>query len=206
MTPSAYRERGFIERVSAAQARDHGVLSNQVGSCVGLYRRSAKSKSKENDMAYIVSKKELVPQPVLVVRRRVKRSEIASAIGEALPHIFVYAQQNGIALAGLPFTRYSEVGPGLLTIEPGMRVVTAGQSPEGEGQVMADTLPGGPAAVTMHTGPYETLTDAYGEIERWIHEEGLTAAGAPWESYITDPGDYPDPKDWKTEVFWPLAR
>ena len=63
-------------------------------------------------MPYSITKKELPPQPVLIVRRRVKRSEIAATIGEALPHIFVYAQQNGIALAGLPFTRYVEMGPG----------------------------------------------------------------------------------------------
>jgi len=30
------------------------------------------------------------------------------------------------------------------------------------------------------------------------------AAGAPWESYVTDPADYPDPADWKTEIFWPV--
>ena len=80
-------------------------------------------------MTYSIVKKELAPQPVLVVRRRVKRSEIAGAIGEALPHIFQYAQQHGIALAGHPFTRYVEVGAGLLTIEPGMRVVGPQQTP-----------------------------------------------------------------------------
>ena len=38
-----------------------------------------------------------------------------------------------------------------------------------------------------------------------METEGLVAGGAPWESYLNDPSDYPDPKDWKTEVFWPLA-
>ncbi len=155
-------------------------------------------------MTYSVTKKELAPQPVLIVRRRVKRSEIAATIGEALPHIFVYAQQNGIALAGLPFTRYVEMGPGLVTMEPGMRVT--GQLPSGDGQIIADTLPGGPAATTIHAGPYDKLSDAYAAIEQWMDAEGLVAAGAPWESYLNDPSDYPDPKDWKTEIFWPLAR
>jgi AraC family transcriptional regulator len=154
-------------------------------------------------MTYSVIKQQLSPQPVLVVRRRVKRSEIAAAIGEALPHIFLYAQQKGIALAGLPFTRYVEMGPGLVTMEPGMRV--AGPAVSGEGEIIGDTLPGGPVATTTHMGPYDKLPDAYAAIEQWIEEKELAAAGAPWESYITDPGDFPDPKDWKTEVFWPLA-
>ena len=154
-------------------------------------------------MSYSITKKELAPQPVLVVRRRVKRSDIAATIGEALPHIFVYAQQNGIALAGLPFTRYVEMGPGMITMEPGMRVT--GQPGSGQGEVVADTLPGGPAVTTVHAGPYDKLSDAYAAIEQWMEAEGLVAAGAPWECYLNDPSDYPDPKDWKTEVFWPVT-
>jgi len=41
-------------------------------------------------------------------------------------------------------------------------------------------------------------------VQQWIADQGLVASGAPWEVYVTDPADYPDPKDWKTEVFWPL--
>jgi AraC family transcriptional regulator len=156
-------------------------------------------------MTYSITKQELSPQAVLVVRRRVTRSEIAATIAEVLPKVFMYAQQNGIALVGPPFTRYVEVGPGVLTIEPGMRVAGASTQSSGEGEVVSDTLPGGPAATTIHVGPYDQLHDAYVAIEQWMKAEGLVAAGAPWESYVTDPADYPDPKDWKTEVFWPVA-
>ncbi len=159
-------------------------------------------------MTYSVTKKELAPQPVLVVRRRVKRSEIAATIGTVLPHVFAYAQQHGIALAGLPFTRYIEASHGMVTIEPGMRIARAAadSKPMEGSDVVATTLPGGPAVVTMHTGPYEGLPDAYAAIEQWMEAQGLTASGPPWESYLTDPAEHPDPKDWKTEVFWPLAR
>ena len=164
-------------------------------------------------MAYDIVKKELDVQPVLVVRRRVKRSEIAAAIGGALPHIFQYAQQHGIALAGHPFTRYVEVGAGLLTIEPGMRIVGARDAPASgagarpvaeEGGVIEDVLSAGPAATTLHAGPYETLPDAYAAVEAWMESRSLRASGPPWESYITDPSEHPDPKDWKTEVCWPI--
>ena len=62
------------------------------------------------------------------------------------------------------------------------------------------------AATTIHTGSYDQLQDAYGAIQQWIEAEGLVADGAPWESYVTDPAEHPDPRDWKTEVFWPLAN
>jgi len=210
MTPSAYRARGFINRVDPAQARGHAALVHKVGPCVGLYHMSEEANS---DVTYSITKKDLLPQPVLIVRRRVKRSEIAATIAEGLGHVFRYAQEHGIALAGLPFTRYPETGPGLVTMEPGMRIASSGQAPNpidpawigtGAAEVIVDTLPGGPAAVTTHAGSYDNLQDAYAAIEQWIEAEGLVAKGPPWESYITDPTEHPDPKDWKTEVFWPL--
>jgi AraC family transcriptional regulator len=173
-------------------------------------------------MTYSFEKKELSAQPVLVVRRRVKRSEIAATIGDALPHVFAYAQQRGIALAGLPFTRYVEMGPGLITMEPGMCVVRValpqnaahgaeiGSDPAGtqgsaEGEVVPAMLPGGLVASTIHTGPYDQLVNAYAAIQEWIESQGFTPSGAPWESYLTDPAEHPDPKDWRTEVLWPIA-
>lgn len=201
-TPTAYRERGFANHADRAQARTHAEIVDAVGPCVGLFHISENKRSPENEMAYSITKKELAPQPVLIVRRRVKRSEIAATIGEALPAIFVHAQQHGIALSGLPFTRYVEMGPGLITMEPGMRVTSPGAA--GQGEIIADTLPGGPAATTVHAGPYDKLSEAYAAIEQWMGAQGLVAAGAPWESYLNDPSDFPDPKDWKTEVCWPV--
>jgi effector-binding domain-containing protein len=163
-------------------------------------------------MPYSIEKKDLAPQPVLLVRRRIKRSEIAATIGTVLPDIFQYALQRGIALAGHPLARYSEIGAGLLTIEPAMRVASGAPIGAGnraaagsdESGVIEETLPGGPAVTTIHAGPYETLSDAYAALETWIESNGFQSAGSPWESYITDPAEYPDPKDWKTEVIWPV--
>jgi AraC family transcriptional regulator len=132
-----------------------------------------------------------------------------------LGHVFQFSQQHGIALTGLPFTRYYDVSAGLLTVEPGMRIAAASDKnpiqvdpswtiAAGEAEVRLDTLPGGFAAVTMHVGPYDQLSDAYAALEQWIESEGLTRSAAPWESYLTDPAESPDPKDWKTEVFWPV--
>jgi AraC family transcriptional regulator len=163
-------------------------------------------------MTYSIEKKELSPQPVLVVRRRVKRSEIAATIAEALPHVFAYAAQRGIALAGLPFTRYIEMGPEFITMEPGMCVTLrqnaaheAEMGSSAEPEVVSAMLPGGLVASTIHSGPYDQLVSAYAAVEEWIKSQGFTPGGAPWESYLTDPGEHPDPKDWKTEVLWPIG-
>ncbi len=211
MAPGAYRARGFADRVDAAQIERHAWVVEQAGPCVGLFYTDGNGTTERNQMAYSITKQEMAPQPVLLARRRVKRSEIAHAIAEALPRVFLYAQQHGIALAGLPLTRYLAASPGTVTIEPGMRIASGAVSTPDDadifaGTIFAGTLPGGPVATTMHAGPYEGLPDAYAAIEQWIEAEGLAASGPPWECYVNDPGDFPDPKDWKTEVFWPLTR
>jgi AraC family transcriptional regulator len=209
MTPSAYRERGFAgfaHGASPAQVEQHAALVEQVSPCVGLYHINEHQKFGRHEMTYAIAKKELTPQPVLVVRRRIKPADLAGTLAEVLGAIFLHAQQNAMALAGQPFTRYVEWGPGMWTIEAGLPVATHSKDAPGEGEVRADTLPGGPAAVTTHTGAYDGLGAAHAAVEQWIEAQGLKAAGAPWEVYVTDPADFPDPKDWKTDLFWPLAH
>jgi AraC family transcriptional regulator len=203
-TPSAYRTRGLVGGADKRKAARHAAVVSSAGPCIRLYRTAGDGRSRDNHMEYSITKKMLSPQPVLVATRRVKPSEIAKTLAETFPQIAIYAQQNGIALAGHPLTRYLDWGPGLMTMEPGMPVAShAGGASDGD--VRADTLPGGFAATTIHAGPYDGLTDAHAAVQHWIEAQGLKVAGAPWESYLTDPADYPDPKDWKTELFWPLA-
>lgn len=213
-SPRAYRRRGFVLPVTAAAAMRHAAIVREVAPCVGLIHVRQNGADAGVAMDYSIVTRDLAPQLALVVRRRVARSEIAAAIGSSLPHVFHYAQAHGYALADKPFTRYIQVGAGLLTIEPGMQVVGSGSPTAGElawpvtgeAQVSEVTLPGGLAATTVHAGPYETLPDAYGALEAWIEANGFTPAGAPWECYITDPAEHPDPKDWKTAVYWPVSR
>lgn len=216
MAPREYRRRGLISVGGHAQSFEHEQAVDRVARCVGLYARDFTTRipgdrTAEMTNSYTVVQKELRRQPVLLVRRRVKRSEIAKTIGEALPHVFWYAEKHGIALTGHPFTRYVEMGVGMVTIEPGMRIAAPADpaligARDEPSEVLLEALPSGPAATVMHAGAYESLADAYAAIEEWMAAQGKHSAGPPWESYITDPADFPDPKDWKTEVLWPLAE
>lgn len=204
IAPSAYRARGFADGRNGSQAATHGALIDSVGPCIGFFRIHERGRPQEHDMAYAIAKKEIPPQPVVVVRRRIKPSEVANTLAEALGQVVQSAQKNGLVLAGQPFTRYLEWGPGIWTIEAGMPVTAHASATSSEAEVHADTLPGGWAAITTHSGPYERLNEAHAAVQEWIEDEKLTPAGAPWEVYTTDPADYPDPKDWKTEVVWPV--
>jgi effector-binding domain-containing protein len=110
--------------------------------------------------------------------------------------------QAGLGMAGFPLARYPVVGPGLLTVEAGVPLL-APTTPSGEMQYAE--LPGGSVVFAVHGGSYDRLSDTHAEIERWIQRKGLRVAGPHWEWYVTDPGEHPDSKDWRTHVYYPIA-
>lgn len=208
VTPSAYRRRGIV---GGGDARVHAGFSAQIAPCVGLFHLDTRFKKEQKMSRYEIVVKDLPAQPVVLVRRRVPREEIGPTIGRVLPSVFQFTQAAGIGIDGHPVTRYPEYGPGMVTLETGMRVTKfTGDWTHGDGgsdgSPYREEFPAGPAASTVHTGPYEGLQQAYGAVEQWIAANGHKPAGAPWEVYLNDPGDHPDPKDWKTEIFWPIEE
>lgn len=204
MTPSAYRRRGSRAFASADDLTRHAALIARVGPCIGLFQAAQYQTHGERSMPYSITQKELTPQPVLVVRRRVRRSDIATSLAEQLGRIFQHVQSGGGAIAGQPFTRYLEWGPGVLTLEIGLPITAPWKQTSGD--IRADTLPGGPVATTTHMGAYENLHEAHAAVQVWMEERSLRGAGAPWEVYVSDPAEAPDPANWRTDIFWPLER
>ena len=201
MTPREYRRRRAVQAGGAVTRIE---LETQIAACIKFYRMEERKTPKRDEMTYTITKKAIAAQPALAVKRKVKPAEIAQNLGEMFGLVHLTAQKLGAALAGPPFARYLDCPPGLWTIEAGMPLAASVGTTEGS-EVVAITLPAGPAAVTVHSGPYDKLSEAHAAIQQWIEKQGLSIAGAPWESYRTDPAEYPDPKDWKTEVVFPLT-
>ena len=55
-------------------------------------------------------------------------------------------------------------------------------------------------------GPHgaEEEREALEAIVAWLDREGRKPAGPPRETYLTDPGENPDPETWRTEIAQPL--
>jgi AraC family transcriptional regulator len=199
MSPRSYRTRGFVGGARAL-AR-HAAIVRDVGPCIGLYRLSTSQRS--ITMSTVSVTRRTVPsQHALVIRKTIPKSQVAAAIGENLPRVFAHAQKAGVAFAGAPFSRYVRIGLGSLEIEIGMPVAT--KAP-GAGEIEPVELRAGSVAFALHRGPYDKLPETYEAIERWIDAQHASRAGAPWEVYVTDPGEKPNPADWETEVYFPIA-
>jgi len=201
-TPATYRARGARQLTPAAR-RTHARVAGTAGPCVGLFHLPLNRQRSHRMPMLSIERRNLTMQHTLLVRLRAARHELAQSIGEGVGKVYLHAQQAGVALAGHPFTRYLAAGPGLLTIEVGFHVSTPAV---GAGEVEAGQLPGGPAVVAIHGGPYEQLSETYAAAERWMETNAFRPADAPWEWYITDPAEHPDPSDWRTHVFWPIAE
>lgn len=150
-----------------------------------------------------VTLQERPAQPVVFQRVEVVATEVQRALAQCLPAVFAHCQREGLTMVGPPYTRYVSMRPGRMTLEAGMQVQVA-RGDDGA-QILAGELPAGPTAVTTHEGAYDSLQEAHVALEQWAEGQGRAAAGGPWEIYVTDPGDHPDPADWRTEVCLPLT-
>lgn len=144
----------------------------------------------------------LPAQPVAFIRRSSGPQEISAAFGEVLPRVWDHLQTAQVAPAGPPFARFLTYSDVEVEFEAGLPTAAP---VEGDGTVGQGELPAGEALVIRHVGPYEQLAAAHDAAARWCDAHDRKPAGPSWESYVTDPGEQPDPAQWVTEVFVPLT-
>jgi effector-binding domain-containing protein len=152
-------------------------------------------------MPYEIEVETLAPQPAYVIRATVEATQLSAKLAELLPEIFQFILANGAGVAGMPFTRFLRTGDTQIEIEAGIPVVKAARIP---GRIEAIELHGGPTAVIVHYGPHEALPAARAALKSWVRDKGKSAADPPWEEYLTDAADEPDPEKWETRVCQPI--
>ena len=154
----------------------------------------------EDQMTYDIERRQISPQLVAYGRGTGNVEEIPDLLGEIFPRVMQHIQAHDGQVTGPPFAHYLSMGEPM-EMEAGMPIAAPIQ--EGDG-VEVGELPGGEALVTVHMGPYEELENAYDALMTYVDEHGLSPGDTMWEVYWTDPGEEPDPDNWKTEVFLPL--
>lgn len=142
------------------------------------------------------------PRLTASVRDTVSRDDVTQVLGRSFQAVKEALATQRIEADGSPYARWHEFGD-QVDLEAGLMVKTAIAE---LGDVKPSQLPGGPAVIAVHAGPYEGLKATYDALEAWIARSGRTANGGPWEIYLTDPSAEPDPSKWLTEVIYPLRQ
>ncbi len=144
---------------------------------------------------------QLEAQPIVGIRTTVAMNEIGKVMGPLFGAVHGHIRQNGQQAAGAPLAIYYSPPGDSVDLECAIPVA----SPmAGAGRVRAGELPAAKVATVTHVGPYDTLSQTWAALTEWMNSQGLAAAGAPWESYVTDPGAEPDRSKWRTDIFFPV--
>jgi AraC family transcriptional regulator len=155
---------------------------------------------------------ELEAHPTIAVRLSIpfRELDLGAVFARELPRLAGHLLGAGSGFGGAPFGRYHawgetfDVEVGIPVVRPVDGLPALGDVPSGE--IGSSELPGGPAAVAIHRGPYDGLSSTHDALRQWIAEQGREPGPGPWESYIDDPGEVTDPTQLRTEVIVPLIR
>ena len=147
----------------------------------------------------------------VAIAAKAPRAEIGATLPPLLPEVFGWLAANGIAPAGPPFFRYTDMSGSALSVDVGVPVGSqVAASVAGGGPVRPGTLPAGRYLSLTYLGDFSGVHQANVDLHQWAQEQGLAfqrldAGGAHVEFYVTDPQTQPDQSKWVTQVSIRLA-
>jgi len=159
---------------------------------------------REDVMPYEVSVRELPAQPVAATRATTDLKGISTVVSDGVHAVLAELGRRGIEPAGpLQVVYHADQVLDEDTVAPIEICFPVAAPLEAAGEVYGTELAGGPAAVTVHRGPYAEIAPAYHTVSGWIADHGHELAGGPREVYLNDPREVAE-ADLLTEVQWPI--
>jgi len=141
-------------------------------------------------------------RPTVGVRRQVPMTELSAFFMEVFDVVAAEVERAGAHIGGAPFARYRGMPTDVADVEAGFPLT----EPWGAGgDLVTGSLPAVRAIEAVHRGSYESLPEAYAEIDRWAVEHHVRTQEDLWELYEAGPQSDPDPATWRTRIVWPIA-
>ena len=101
-----------------------------------------------------------------------------------------------------PFARYHRLPDGRFQVTAGFPVA---ERPVGDGDVIAEWVPGSRVAVLQYAGDYGSMEPAYRALSEWLSTHDAVAVGDPYEVYRSDPQSDPNPATRRTDIVQPFV-
>jgi effector-binding domain-containing protein len=153
-------------------------------------------------MNYQVVTKNVMPQPLAAVRRRVRIGDVGRVWKPSLDLVWEYLRsQEGLRTDGHNCFLYHHPAPGegTMVVDFGVQVIRPFQD---AGEIVCTETPAGEVAVTTHIGSYAKLATAHEAINSWRAATGRTFGACSWEIY----GDWTeDEAKLETQVVYLLS-
>jgi len=135
-------------------------------------------------------------------------TNISNIMGQQFGSIVTFMGQNNISINGMPFTIYQDINMENNTVimsnalPVNEKVIITGDT-----DILCDYMPKMKVLKATLKGNYTYLSKAWKNTMAYIAEKGLEQTNyKPFEIYITDPGDFPNPADWITEIYIPIEE
>ena len=152
-------------------------------------------------MSHAVTTIDLPEQFVVAIRERHAPADIPSFLGAAFADLFGRLGLMGGRPAGPPFVTYHEFGPVEIDAEV---CVPVDRQLGTSGRVRSHAIPAMTVARTLHVGPYDQIGPAHLALTDWLADHDLDPIGPVRERYLVGPGDFGNPRDYRTEVEVPF--
>lgn len=134
-----------------------------------------------------------------------KAQNMATIMAQNYSGISQFMSKNNIATTGMPFTIYNQTmdnGDVIMTNALPVRekIIVAGDA-----NVLSGYMPTVTAVKVTAKGNYTKLGEAWAKAMQEVSDKGYELADEkPFEVYVTDPGNYPNPADWVTQIYVPI--
>ena len=131
---------------------------------------------------------------------------ISAKMGQNFGAIMQFMGSNGLKQSGMPLTVYNDMSTSNVIMSNGIPVNERIDLPK-DSDISIGFIPKIRVLKTTLTGNYTFLTKAWEATMKHLTENNLEQSEhKPFEIYTTDPGNYPNPADWKTEIYIPLKE
>ena len=135
-------------------------------------------------------------------------TNISQIMGKQYAEIMGYMMQNNITANGMPFTIYNDMMAenGSINMSNAIPIKNKINVPK-DSQIRCGYIPKTRVLKTTLKGNYHNLTTAWKEAMEHLAEYNLVQSDIkPFEIYTNDPGNFPNPADWITEIYIPIEE
>jgi effector-binding domain-containing protein/uncharacterized protein YndB with AHSA1/START domain len=179
-----------------------GMVGGDFEEGLKLLKELVESTPKAEKPSYNVEEVTTEPMIVLVApKEKVKVEGIKAYLDKNFSELYGFAIQSNVKPGTASAVYYTWDGKET-EIEA---ILPVDKEPANLGGFKIREIPATKALKVDYFGDYKGSESAHMAIGEYAKDKGINV-GAPWESYVTDPGTEPDTTKWLTQIYYPVVE